>query len=63
MQTLAKKIFAAGEVGLPPNEYAILWNHVSPARYVTRCIKFLLDYEKSPDEIQKNLKMDKKEIR
>jgi len=59
---IAKKLFSTGDYVLEPPEYAVLWNNVSPARFITRCIKFLLDYEKSPDDVAKALKKDKAEL-
>jgi hypothetical protein len=60
---IAKRIFTSGELILAPMDYSILWNSVSPARYITRCIKFLLDYEKSPEDIAKTFKMSATEVR
>jgi len=60
---IAKKLFTTGELILGPLDYSILWNSVSPARFITRCIKFLLDFEKSPDEMTKTLKMTPAESR
>jgi len=60
---IAKKLFTSGDLVLPPMDYSILWNSVSPARFITRCIKFLLDYEKNPDDMAKNLKKTPDELR
>ncbi|GMH75329.1 hypothetical protein TrST_g7980 [Triparma strigata] len=60
---IAKKLFTTGELVLEPSDYSVLWNNVSPARFITRCIKFLLDYEKSPDDMAKSLKKTPKELR
>lgn len=60
---IAKKLFTTGDLILEPSDYSTLWNNVSPARFITRCIKFLLDYEKSPEDMAKTMKKTPKEVR
>ncbi|GMH57634.1 hypothetical protein TrLO_g15251 [Triparma laevis f. longispina] len=60
---IAKKLFTTGDLILEPSDYSTLWNNVSPARLITRCIKFLLDYEKSPEDMAKTMKKTPKELR
>jgi len=60
---IAKKLFLSLDITIQPMEYAVLWNSVSPARFITRCIKFLLDYEKSPEEMGKTMKKSPEELR
>ncbi len=60
---IAKKLFTSGDIVLQPMEYGVLWNSVSPARFITRCIKFLLDYEKDPEAMAKALKKTPTETR
>ena len=60
---IAKKLFLSLDITIQPMEYAVLWNSVSPARFITRCIKFLLDYEKSPEEMGKSMKKTPEELR
>ena len=61
-EDICKNLLSEGGGVLAPLEYSVFWNNVSAARFIARCIKFLMDYENDPEKMMKGLKKTEAEM-